>query len=105
MIIYNVTVIIDHSVETEWLHWMKSKHIPDVMDTGCFLEYRMSKILSGEHDGGTSYSIQYLCNSMETYNDYVARYSDKLQHEHTQKYQGKFGAFRTLMNIESMTTS
>ena len=37
-IIYNVTVNIDDSVHDEWLEWMQTQHIPDVMSTGYFLE-------------------------------------------------------------------
>lgn len=99
MIIYNVTVIIDDTVHDEWVDWMKTKHIPDVMATGCFMEHRMSKIMSGEHDGGTSYSIQYLCESNAKYNSYQDDHAPQLQQEHTAKYQGKFGAFRTLMEV------
>lgn len=33
MIVYSVTVNIDSSIHEDWLAWMKSKHIPDVMAT------------------------------------------------------------------------
>ncbi len=38
MIIYNVTVKIDNDVVAEWLNWMQTVHIPDVMQTGYFTE-------------------------------------------------------------------
>ena len=59
MIIYNVTVNIDYDVHDEWLHWMQTEHIPDVMRTGLFLEAKISRILA-EEEGGKSYAIQYL---------------------------------------------
>ena len=31
MIIYNVTVSLSPEIEKDWLNWMKSKHIADVM--------------------------------------------------------------------------
>jgi hypothetical protein len=34
MILYNVTVSVDPEIHDEWLAWMKSKHIPDVLATG-----------------------------------------------------------------------
>ena len=37
MILYNVTVSIDVKKADEWLHWMRTKHIPDVMATSCFI--------------------------------------------------------------------
>jgi len=99
MIIYNVTVNIDHDVHDDWLNWMNSVHIPDVMKTGLFLEARLSKILA-EEEGGLSYSIQYLCQSMDNYEKYQQQFAPKLQHEHTSRYSGKFVAFRTLLRLE-----
>jgi len=98
MILYNVTVNIDLDVHDEWLTWMKEVHIPDVMNTGCFLENKLCRILA-EEEGGKAYSIQYLCKDADTYQNYLDTYAAKLQQEHTDKYDGKFMAFRTLLNV------
>lgn len=98
MILYNVTVNIDESVHDEWLHWMKTVHIPDVMATGYFIENRLARILAEEH-GGKAYSIQYTLKSMDDYDAYQANHAPRLQNEHSQRYNGKFGAFRTLLHI------
>ena len=45
MILYSITVSIDPIVAEEWLNWMRSVHIPEVMSTQCFTESRISKIL------------------------------------------------------------
>jgi hypothetical protein len=44
MILYNVTVKIEADAQEDWLQWMKSTHIPDVMDTGLFLGYRIKVV-------------------------------------------------------------
>lgn len=98
MIIYNVTVNIDKEVHDEWLEWMRSKHIPDVMSTGCFIESRISRI-HGEEEGGMSYAIQYIAPTQDQFDVYQQLFAPKLQHEHTSKFQGKFGAFRTILSI------
>jgi len=98
MIIYNVTVNIDNSVREDWLSWMQEVHIPDVMKTGYFLEYTLSEIMA-ESEGGTSFSIQYLCNSMEDFEEYQRNNAPQLQKEHTERYMNKFAAFRTLLNV------
>ena len=36
MYIYNVTVSIEKSLADEWLTWMKTIHIPEVLATGYF---------------------------------------------------------------------
>ena len=98
MILYNVTINIDHDVHDEWLQWMKSKHIPDVLNTGLFIENRICRILA-EEEGGKSYSIQYLLKNMADYNTYQDEYAASLQLEHTQKFEGKFVAFRTILEV------
>lgn len=99
MIIYNVTVNIEESVEKEWLEWMKEIHIPDVLKTNLFSAAKMSKVLVEEQMGGITYSIQYSCASHSDLNDYQQKYAQKLQAEHQHKYSGKFVAFRTLMEV------
>lgn len=96
MIIYNVTVNIDDSVHEEWVQWMKHVHIPDVMATGYFLDNRFCKILVDEEQG-VSYSIQYRCASMQDLQEYQRDHAPRLQKEHREKFEGKFVAFRTLL--------
>lgn len=103
MIIYNVTVNIDYDAHDEWITWMREHHIPEVMQTGLFLEAKISKILA-EEEGGKSYAIQYICESMEVYEKYRDNFAAELQQKHTAKFAGKFVAFRTLLKVEHSFT-
>ncbi len=98
MIIYSVTVSIDANIHEEWLKWMKEDHIPKVMDTGHFIDFRILRLIShkGEEDG-ISYNIQYECESMAELHKYQVQHAPALQKEHTDRYEGKFAAFRTLL--------
>jgi hypothetical protein len=98
MIIYNVTVSIDEAVHEEWLHWMRTTHIPDVMSTGLFLESRISKI-HAEEQGGMTYAIAYLAESMEILELYQREHAPRLQKDHSERYAGRFAAFRTFMEV------
>ncbi|MDQ3051379.1 MAG: DUF4286 family protein [Bacteroidota bacterium] len=97
MIIYNVTININHDVHDEWLQWMKKVHIPDVLQTGLFVESKMLRLLGDEDSGGTTYAIQYTLHSMEDYERYQRDFAPALQKEVTEKYNDKFVAFRTLL--------
>ena len=99
MIIYNVTVNINNSVHEEWLEWMQLVHIPDVMITGLFIENRIYKVLADEDSDGTTYSIQYVCNSMKEYEQYRDVFAPALQAQHANRYKDKFVAFRTLLEV------
>lgn len=98
MIIYNVTISIDVDVHEEWVSWMKEVHIPDVLNTGMFKESRFTRVL-GEEEGGKTYSIQYLCESMDLYEKYQAEHAPRLQKEVAERYPGKFAAFRTILRV------
>lgn len=98
MIIYNVTIKIDKDVHDEWLQWMKTIHIPEVMETGCFIENKMCRILVDDEDG-INYSIQYTAQNMANYLDYMNNKALTLQKKHTDKYLNKFVAFRTLLQV------
>lgn len=97
MIIYNVTVNIENSVHLDWLEWMRTTHIPDVMSTGIFTDYKMLKILSNDESGGHTYSVQYSCSSLERFRHYEDVYAPGLRNAAIQRFGDKFIAFRTLL--------
>ncbi|MCX6291225.1 MAG: DUF4286 family protein [Bacteroidetes bacterium] len=99
MILYNVTINIDHSVHDEWMKWMKDVHIPDVMRTGLFTENRMLKVLGDEESGGVTYSIQYTCHGLDDFKKYEKNFAASLRREHLEKFKDKFVAFRTLLEV------
>ena len=63
MIIYNVTINVSEEVHDEWLTWMKQEHIPQMLDTGKFINAIMTKVLVEEPMGGVTYSVQYKAES------------------------------------------
>jgi hypothetical protein len=98
MIIYNVTVNIDDSIQHDWVDWMRKVHIPDVLKTGCFHEARFTRVMVDEQMGIT-YSIQYLCPSREVLQHYADNFAPKLQQDVKDRYEGKFNAFRTMLEV------
>lgn len=98
MIIYNVTINVDDECHYQWLEWMKKEHIPAVLSTGLFTGYRICRLLDVE-DEGTTYSIQYSCNSLLEYNEYKEKHAKHLQKEALDKFNDKFTAFRTLLEV------
>lgn len=97
MVLYNVTVNIEKEVEDDWIRYMKKKHIPDVMNTGLFWNFKFYRILSENEDSGPSYCIQYFLNNMDDYHKYQKEEASQLQREHNEKFEGKFTAHRTVM--------
>jgi hypothetical protein len=98
MILYNVTVSLDESIHQEWLTWMRNVHIPDVMNTGCFSESRLSRIMAEEEEA-ISYAITYVAESMDTLDEYRTNHAPRLQKDHSEKFAGRFAAFRTFLEL------
>ena len=98
MFIYNVTVNIADDVHKEWLNWMKEVHIPDVLNTGCFIDSQILKVLYVEDEGHT-YSIQYKFLEMADMEKYQNEYAADLQAQHKALFSDRYAAFRTILQI------
>lgn len=96
MLLYNVTLIVEEAAAESWLRWMQEEHIPKVMDTGMFVSNRLLKVIDSPNEGIT-YCAQYIAQSMEDYETYMALYAPGLQEELNTLFKDKFVAFRTLM--------
>ena len=55
--------------------------------------------IDGAADDEITYAIQYTCENIDKLNEYQEKYAPNLQEKHTNRYRGKFGAFRTLLEI------
>lgn len=90
----------DQAMAPEWLEWMKKIHIPEVMATGCFLSFRILKVLtSAPDDEGVNYSIQYDADSMEDYERYRDQFAPAMQLQTRERYGDRVLAFRTLLEV------
>jgi hypothetical protein len=99
MIIYNVTVKINPEVHDEWLHWMKTIHMPNVMLTGRFQSNQIAKVLGQNEADGITYAMQYTCEDMKTLHQYTITEAPALQKAHIERYKDKFVVYRTLLEI------
>lgn len=98
--LYNVTVSIDPSIESDWVLWMQESHIPEVLQTKCFHKCVLSKV-HGNEAGECTFSVLYWALSKEDYERYHLAHAPRLQAEHSARYEGKFVAFRTTMDLIS----
>jgi hypothetical protein len=96
MIIYNVTIAIDSTVESEWLSWIRAVHVPDVLRTGCFVEAIICKVID-EATHQPMYVIEYRCSSIRDYHRYRDDFADAIQKEHSDRFSGRFQAARQIL--------
>jgi hypothetical protein len=97
MILYNVTIALDETIASEWVEWMNRTHIPEVMATECFTEYRFYKILSNDIEANPTFSVQYKAESLSMLNTYMQKHAPQLQQKSLARYGDKAVAFRTVL--------
>lgn len=99
MIIYNVTVKVDGSIADAWLQWLLNEHIPSIMNTNCFVGYKVVRLLEVDETEGPTYAIQYFAESKADYNRYIEIHSSKMQKLSFEKWGDRFIAFRSVMEV------
>ncbi len=97
MIIYNVTIKLEEAIHEPWLNWMKSEHIPDVINTGCFTKATMLRLLEIDDSDGPTYAIQYFADSKEHYDRYIEKFSTAMRQKLAARFGNGFVAFRSVM--------
>jgi hypothetical protein len=99
MICYNITIKIDPQIEQEWIKWQKEEHIPGIMSTGLFNEYKFFKLLDQDESEGLTYIVQYFSSSIEQYKKYIQQFAPLLREKAFAKWGDRFIAFRTVMEV------
>jgi hypothetical protein len=75
---------------------MKEVHIPAVMATGHFKSYQVLNVIDSPNEGVT-YCVQYLTDSLESFNQFYSNHLHRLQAVHNQAFENQFVLFNTLM--------
>ncbi len=100
MYIYNVTINVQEDVHEKWVEWMKTEHIPEMLNTGKFTKALMTKVLVNEDMGGITYSVQYTTRSKEMLEKYYEEDAPEMRAKSV-AFEGKFVAFRTELQVIS----
>ena len=99
MIIYNVTTKVVKSIAAEWLQWVQQEHIPDMLQTACFTNATILKLLEIDDSEGPTYAIQYTAESKGLYNNYIEKFAPVMRQKAFNKWGDGFIAFRSVMQI------
>lgn len=98
-IIYNVTIKVERQIAGAWLQWLLNEHIPDVLKTKCFSDYRVVRLLEVDDSEGPTYAIQYSAESKADYNRYIETHAGEMRRRSFEKWGQQFIAFRSVMEV------
>ena len=99
MIIYNVTIKVEAQIAEAWLSWLLNEHIPDVLQTNCFVDYKVVRLLEVDDSQGPTYATQYFAESKADYNRYIEIHAPKMCKLLNEKWGEQFIAFRSVMEV------
>jgi hypothetical protein len=99
MIIYNVTIKIQQSIQDDWLQWLKEEHIPELIKTGCFTHAVILRLVEVDDTEGPTYAVQYFAESRGLYNNYIQNHASEMRQKSFDKWGDKFIAFRSVMQV------
>jgi len=97
MILYNITINISYQAEKDWLYYMKTVHIPEILATGIPLECKLLRLLTEIENEGSTYTSQFLFRTMEDFLAYQTDYQARFQERHHELFNGQYVSFRTLL--------
>lgn len=96
---YNVTVKVHTSIQDEWLIWLKEIHIPEVLETRCFTDAVVCRLLEVDDSEGPTFSVQYSAESKAAYNQYIEKFAPDLRQKSFDAWGDGFIAFRSVMQV------
>ena len=99
MLIYNVTVKVDWSIHDEWVKWMLNEHLPEMVNTGCFTNSKLMRLLETDEKDGPTYAAQYFAEKKADYDRYIKDHAAAVRKKYTEKWGDRVVAFRTLMQV------
>src|SRR5689334_21696192 len=70
MIVFNTTMKVGTGIHIAWLQWQKEQHIPEIMDSGLFTDYKFFRLLEQDEQDGITYVLQFYCSGYDDYKKY-----------------------------------
>ena len=93
MLVYQVKITCEPEIEPEFLHWMQTQHVPDVIGTGLVKSFQVLKPQDGEPH---TYYYQYIFDRQSDFDHYQTTFAPALKKDVIDRYAGRFTASRTI---------
>lgn len=97
MITFNTTYNVSPQIESEWLAYMKSKHIPAILATGLATDVKLLRLLTEIETDGITYTNQFSFKSMADFLTYQSEHQPLIIDTHHEIFNGHYVSFRTLL--------
>lgn len=99
MILYNLTIKIDRTVQKEWLEWMQAEFIPLIEETTQLTEPKLCRLLDLDEQDGVTFALQLFCQNKKQLDTFRSEKEQSLQLKLLQQFPNKLVFFPTAMEI------
>lgn len=88
---------VNRNIVDEWLAWQLQEHIPEIMATKLFDDYKIFHLLEQDEEDGIIFTVQYFTSCVERYQEYISSFAPLLQEKAFVKWGDQFTGFRSIM--------
>ncbi|HLP04066.1 MAG TPA: DUF4286 family protein [Paludibacter sp.] len=99
MLIYNTTYLVSDQEHNNFLKWIREEHIPFMLESTYFSKPQMTRIITGSEQEGTSFSVQFHVNNLQTLKLWNQKYSTLFQENCSKKFGTEVLFFTTIMEL------
>ena len=99
MYMYSVFLTINADSAGDWVDFMLTKHLSDVMNTNCFLSYNFIREEEPLTSSIVNFRVDYIADSKDKLDDYLNNYTEALRLDVANRFGGKFTAVRKIYKI------
>ena len=95
MITYQVKISVDARIEEDFIQWMKTQHVPDVIATGLIKSFQILQPQIGEEH---CYYFHYHFTNQQDFDQYTKVFGPKLKADVLERYPNQFEAQRQVFD-------
>ena len=98
-VIYNVTTKVAHPIAQKWLQWMKDEYISRMLETACFTNATILRLIEVDETEGPTYAVQYTALTKEDYNLFIEVHSERMSRIANAKWGSNIISFRSVLQV------
>jgi hypothetical protein len=99
MFIFNTTYLVSDKVHDTWLNWVREQHVPFMLDSTYFTKPQVARVVTSDKEDGTSFSVQFHVQDMQTLKKWHNEYSSLFQENCSQHFGIEVIFFTTVLEI------
>lgn len=90
---------VNRNIVEEWMNWQKQEHLPEIISTGMFDDYRMYHLIEHDDEESQTFTVQFFTSSIEKYNQYLSEFAFRFRDKALAKWGNQFTGFRSVMKL------